>query len=157
MKPRIGVIGTSQINAGEYQTAELVGKEIAKRGGIVICGGMGGVMEAVSKGADSENGLVVGILPGTSDKEANKYIDIPIVTGFGHGRNIIVVRSSQAIIAIGGSFGTLSEISFALRLKIPVIGINTWNVSEEIINTENPVQAVDKAFSCINDNIHTGM
>jgi uncharacterized protein (TIGR00725 family) len=157
MKPRIGVIGASEVKAEEYKAAELVGKEIAKRGGIIICGGMGGVMEAVSKGASSQGGLVVGILPDKNDKEANKYVDIPIVTGFGHGRNIIVVSSSQVIIAIGGSFGTLSEISFALRLSIPVIGLNTWNVSEEIIKSESPLQAVDKAFSYIADNSHCGM
>ena len=157
MKPRIGVIGGSTVNAQEYKTAELVGKEIAKRGGIVICGGMGGVMEAVSRGASSLGGLVVGILPGMDDKEANKYVDIPIVTGFGHGRNIIVVSSSEIIIAIGGSFGTLSEISFALRLGIPVIGLNTWNVSKEIIKSENPLQAVDKAFSFISSNNYSGM
>ena len=103
------------------------------------------------------HGLVVGILPGKNDKEANKYIDIPIVTGFGHGRNIIVVSSSEVIIAIGGSFGTLSEISFALRLGIPVIGLNTWNVSDQIIKSQSPLQAVDKAFSCIANNNSSGM
>ncbi|NIT14632.1 MAG: TIGR00725 family protein [Candidatus Dadabacteria bacterium] len=157
MKPRIGVIGASEINTEEYKTAEIVGSEIAKRDGIVICGGMEGVMEAVSKGARSQNGLVVGILPGSRAEQANKYIDVPIVTGFGHGRNIIVVSSSEAIIAIGGSFGTLSEISFALRLKIPIIGLNTWNVSEQIIQTNDPVQAVDKAFSSISCSRNSGL
>jgi len=157
MKPRIGVIGASEVNAQEYEAAELIGSEVARRDGIIICGGMGGVMEAVSKGGRSQNGLVVGILPGKNDKEANKYIDIPIVTGFGHGRNIIVVSSSEVIIAIGGSFGTLSEISFALRLGIPVIGLNTWNVSDQIIKSQSPLQAVDKAFSCIANNNPSGM
>ena len=157
MKARIGVIGPSQASTSEYKIAEEVGKEIALRDGVVICGGMGGVMEAVSKGAKDQNGLVVGILPGDSSKAANKYVDIPIVTGFGQGRNIIVASSSEAVIAIGGSFGTLSEISFALRLKIPVIGINTWNVSEQIIKAENPKQAVDKAFSFISHSNTTGM
>ncbi len=157
MKPRIGVIGASEVNTEEYKTAESVGKEIAKRGGIVICGGMGGVMEAVSKGANTENGLVVGILPGSRAKEANDYIDIPIVTGFGQGRNIIVVSSSEVIIAIGGSFGTLSEISFALRLNTPVIGLNTWNVSEQIIKSQSPLEAVDEAFSLIDSTRRTRM
>lgn len=157
MKPRIGVIGASEAGADEYKAAELIGSEIARRGGIVICGGMGGVMEAASKGANSQNGLVVGILPGKNYNEGNEYINIPIVTGFGHGRNIIVVSSSEIIIAIGGSFGTLSEISFALRLNIPVIGLNTWNVSDQIVKSKSPLEAVDKAFSYITNNNYSSM
>ena len=107
---------------------------------------MGGVMEAACRGAQTEGGLTVGIIPGVEKNEANPYLDIPVVTGMGHGRNIIVVRSSDAIIAIGGSYGTLSEIAFALRLRIPVIGINTWDVSSEINHAESPEEAVDLAI-----------
>ncbi|MFQ5788382.1 MAG: TIGR00725 family protein, partial [Thermodesulfobacteriota bacterium] len=110
----------------EFKAAEEVGKEIAKRKGVVVCGGEGGVMEATCKGAKSENGLTIGIIPGYRKSEANQYVDIPIVTGMSHARNIIVVRSSDAIIALGGSYGTLSEIAFALKLGIPIIGIKTW-------------------------------
>jgi len=91
--------------------------------------------------------LTIGIIPGSSKKEANPYVDIPIVTGISEARNIIVVRSSNAIIAIGGSFGTLSEIAFALKLEIPVIGINTWEVSTNIKKATTPKEAVDLAFS----------
>ncbi|NIO20775.1 MAG: TIGR00725 family protein, partial [Candidatus Aenigmarchaeota archaeon] len=94
-------------------TAYEVGREIAKRDIVLVSGGMSGVMEAACRGAKTEGGLTVGIIPGTEKSEANPYVDIPVVTGMGHGRNIIVVRSSDAIIAIGGSYGTLSEIAFA--------------------------------------------
>ena len=147
MSTIIGVIGTSEASNEEYKTAEEVGREIARRKGILICGGLGGVMEASCRGAKSEGGLTIGIIPGSSKKEANPYVDIPIVTGISEARNIIVVRSSNAIIAIGGSFGTLSEIAFALKLDIPVIGINTWEVSTNIKKATTPKEAVDLAFS----------
>lgn len=147
MNTIIGVIGISEASREEYKTAEEVGREIAKRNGILVCGGLGGVMEAACRGAKSEGGLTIGIIPGSSRKEANPYVDIPIVTGISEARNIIVVRSSNAIIAIGGSFGTLSEIAFALKLEIPVIGINTWEVSTDIKKATTPKEAVDLAFS----------
>jgi len=147
MNTIIGVIGTSEASTEEYQTAEEVGREIARRKGILVCGGLGGVMEASCRGAKSEGGLTIGIIPGSSKKEANPYVDIPIVTGISEARNIIVVRSSNAIIAIGGSFGTLSEIAFALKLEIPVVGINTWEVSTNIKKATTPKEAVDLAFS----------
>ncbi len=147
MSTIIGVIGTSEASNEEYKTAEEVGREIARRKGILVCGGLGGVMEASCRGAKSEGGLTIGIIPGSSKKEANPYVDIPIVTGISEARNIIVVRSSNAIIAIGGSFGTLSEIAFALKLEIPVIGINTWEVSTNIKKATTPKEAVDLAFS----------
>jgi uncharacterized protein (TIGR00725 family) len=142
----IGVIGAGEAAQEERVTAFDVGSEIARRNCILICGGMGGVMEAACRGAKSEGGLTIGVIPGDSKKEANPYVDIPVVTGMGHGRNIIVVRSSDALIAIGGSFGTLSEIAFALRLEIPVIGIKTWDVSSEIKQAENPEEAVEMAI-----------
>ncbi len=150
MKTIIGVIGTAEASDTEYRTAEEVGREIAKRDGVLVCGGLGGVMEAACRGAKSEGGLTVGIIPGFDRLDANLYVDIPIVTGMGEGRNVIVVRSSSAIIAIGGSsssYGTLSEIAFSLKLCIPVIGINTWEVSPDITRVSTPKEAVDLAFS----------
>ncbi|HWP92616.1 MAG TPA: TIGR00725 family protein [Thermodesulfobacteriota bacterium] len=143
----IGVIGANQASDKDYKTAEEVGREVAKRKGVVICGGLGGIMEAVCHGAKSEGGLTIGIIPGFSKSEANPYVDIPVVTGMSHARNIIVVRSSDAIIAIGGSYGTLSEIAFALKLEIPIIGIDTWEVSPEIKKVTTPKEAVDMAFA----------
>ena len=146
MKTIIGVIGASEATPGERETALEVGRRIAGKGAVLLSGGSGGVMEAACMGAKSEGGITVGIIPGASKSEANGYVDIPVVTGMGHGRNIIVASSCDAIIAIGGGFGTLSEIAFALRLKIPVVGIGTWDVSSEIKKAAGPGEAVDMAI-----------
>jgi uncharacterized protein (TIGR00725 family) len=142
METLIGVIGAGDAAEEECAAAFEVGREIAKRKCALVCGGMGGVMEAACRGAKSEEGLTIGVIPGDFKYESNPYVDIPVVTGMGHGRNIIVARSSDALIAIGGSFGTLSEIAFALRLEIPVVGIKTWDVSSEIKQAEDPGEAV---------------
>ena len=149
----IAVIGGSQPSSEEAKLAEAVGRELAKRGAILVCGGLGGVMEAACKGASSEGGVTVGILPGDSRQAANPYIQIPIVTGMGYARNVAVVKSAQAVIAIGGNYGTLSEISHALQSGIPVIGLNTWTLSKNdrqdnsIIIVQSPTEAVNKALS----------
>ncbi len=148
----IGVIGAGDTSAEECDIAQETGKEIARNGCTLLCGGMGGIMEASCQGAKSLGGTTIGILPGTSKTDCNPYIDYPIVTGMGHGRNIIVAGSCDAIIAIGGSFGTLSEIAFALRLKIPIIGIKTWDVSSDIKKAETPQQAVYMAIELIGAN-----
>ena len=152
-KKFIAVIGGSEPSAEEARMAEKVGRELAKRDAILVCGGLGGVMEAACRGAQSESGLTIGILPGESRQAANPYIQIPIVTGMSYARNVVVVKSAQAVIAIGGSYGTLSEISHALKNGIPVIGLNTWSLSRNgqqdnsIILAQNPVEAVDKALN----------
>ncbi len=151
MKLIIGVIGTAQATDEEYNMAVEVGKQIAKRNAVLVCGGEGGVMEAACRGAKSEGGVTIGIIPGQSRSEANRYVDIPIVTGMGHARNIVVVRSSNAIIAVAGSYGTLSEIAFALNLGIPIIGLNTWEVSPEIRIVSSPKEAVALAFDLANN------
>jgi len=153
----IAVIGGSQASKQEIKTAEDVGRELAKRGAAVVCGGLGGVMEAACRGASSEGGLTIGILPGENRNDANQYVHIPIVTGMGYARNVAVVKSAQAIIAIGGSYGTLSEIGHAIQSGIPVIGIDTWSLAKggkidsSIIPAENAIDAVEKAFDLIVD------
>jgi len=149
----IAVIGGNEPSKEEARIAEEVGRELARRGAILVCGGLGGVMEAACRGAQSEGGVTIGILPGESRQAANRYVQIPIVTGIGYARNLAVVKSAQAVIAIGGSYGTLSEISHALQSGIPVIGLNTWSLSKNgqqdnsIIPAQNPVEAVDKALN----------
>ena len=151
----IAVVGGAQCSRDEAKLAEAVGFELAKRGATLICGGLGGVMAAACKGARSAKGKTVGILPGYTREEANPYVDIPIVTGIGEARNVIVVNTAQAVIAIGGKFGTLSEIAYALRNKIPVVGLNTWSLSKSgrlvksIIAAQNPKEAVEKALAAI--------
>lgn len=149
----ISVIGGSDCSEEEARLAEEVGRELAKRGATLICGGLDGVMEAACRGAASQGGMTIGILPGNSRKDANRYVQIPIVTGMGYARNAIVAKSGQAVIAIGGSFGTLSEIAHALQNDIPVIGLGTWSLSRggeedsSIIIAQNPVDAVEKALA----------
>ncbi len=151
----IAVIGGGQCSAKEAKLAEEVGRKLARQGATLVCGGLGGIMEAACKGASSEGGVTIGILPGDNYQAANPYVQIPIVTGIGYARNIAVVKSAQAVIAIGGSYGTLSEISHALQSGIPVIGLNTWSLSRNgqpdnsIIPAQNPTEAVNKALSLI--------
>ena len=156
-KKLIAVIGGSQSSAKESKLAEEVGRELAKRSAVLVCGGLSGVMEAACRGANSEGGLTIGILPGESSREANSYVQIPIVTGIGYARNVAVVKSAQAVIAIGGSYGTLSEIGHALQNGIPVIGLDTWALSRNgktnrsIIPAESAADAVSIAFDHIAD------
>ncbi|MBC7326833.1 TIGR00725 family protein [bacterium] len=137
MRKFIGVIGASEPPEELLPIAERVGEEIARRGGILLCGGMGGIMEWACKGAKKQGGLTIGILPTMTRESANPYVDIPIVTGIGYARNLIVVLSSQAVIAIGGAYGTLNEISYALNFGIPVVGIRTWRLQSEFATTDS--------------------
>ena len=153
----IAVIGNSKASASEIKLAEEIGREIAKSGAVLVCGGLDGVMEAACRGASSAGGLTVGILPGTDRKDANRYVQIPIVTGIGYARNVIVVKSAQAVIAVGGGYGTLTEIGYALKNGIPVIGLGTWKLSnkekndDSIMRAENAADAVAMAVEMIAD------
>ena len=124
MKAIVAVIGGGSCSAEETGLAEDVGRRLADRGAVVICGGLGGVMEAVAKGARSNGGTTVGILPGSDPTAANPYIDVPLATGLGEMRNFLIVRSAHALIAIGGGIGTLSEIALAQRIGKPVVGLH---------------------------------
>lgn len=152
-KPKfIAVIGGSRCSPKEAELAEAVGREIARKGAVLVCGGMGGIMEATCRGAHTEGGMTIGILPGESRHMANPYVQIPIVTGIGYARNVIVVKSAQAVIAIGGSYGTLTEIGYALQTGLPVIGLNTWTIirnnrqDKSIIPAESATKAVEMAI-----------
>ncbi len=133
--------------------AEAVGRGLASRGAALVCGGLGGVMEAACRGARSAGGLTVGILPGDDRRSANAHVDIPVVTGLGQARNAIVVKTAQAVIAIDGSYGTLSEIALALTNGIPVIGLGTWALSlggqsdRSVVEARDAEEAVEKAMA----------
>jgi uncharacterized protein (TIGR00725 family) len=124
MKPIIAVIGGSTCTKDEWTLAHETGRLLAGGGAILVCGGLGGVMEAAAKGAKSNGGVTVGILPGTDAAAANAYIDVPLATGLGEMRNFLIVRVAHALIAIGGGIGTLSEIALAQRTERPVIGLH---------------------------------
>ena len=153
----ISVIGSSKpTNTEHVELAEAVGRELAERGVMVVCGGLTGIMEAVCRGAKAAGGTTIGILPGHAASDANNYVDIPIVTSMGYSRNVIVVHSGRAVIAVGGAYGTLSEIGHALSDGIPVVGLKTWNLSRNgdgqavdgaIIQASDPVDAVNKALA----------
>jgi uncharacterized protein (TIGR00725 family) len=149
----IAVIGAGHCSASVAAVAEAVGRELAECGAVLVCGGLGGVMEAACRGAKSVGGLTVGILPGTSRQDANPYVDIPIVTGIGEARNVLVVQSAQAVIAVHGEYGTLSEIGHALKLGIPVVGIGTWQLLKDgeerqaITRAETAHEAVERAVA----------
>jgi len=129
-----------------------VGREIAKRKAILICGGLGGVMDASAKGAKEVGGMTVGILPGDTRIGASKYLNVSLPTGMGEARNVLVIKAADVVIAIGGEYGTLSEIAHALKMNIPVVGLKTWDIGKDefgvsrIIKVDDPISAVEKAY-----------
>lgn len=122
----IAVVGAGTSDEIQGGLAEEVGTLLAREGAVVVCGGLGGVMEAACRGAKREGGTTLGLLPGLDRGEANPFIDLAIPTGLGEARNVLVVRAADVLIAIGGEFGTLSEIAFALKTSKPVVGLGTW-------------------------------
>jgi uncharacterized protein (TIGR00725 family) len=153
----VAVVGSASCSAEVAALAEEVGREIARRGAVLICGGRGGVMEAACRGAKVEGGTTVGILPGADRREANAYVDIPIATGLGEARNTIVVRAADAVVAVSGGYGTLSEIGFALKMGRPVVGLGTWHLgqdgqpAETVVRAATPSQAVARALILAQD------
>src|SRR3954454_179617 len=143
MSTYVAVVGAALAKADEERRAEEVGRGLAEAGVIVVCGGLGGVMEAACRGAKTGGGTAVGILPGSSREDANRYVDIAIPTGLGEMRNALVVHAADALVAVGGEFGTLSEIAFALKVGKTVIGLGAWELSR----SGEPVDAIVRAAS----------
>ena len=150
---QIAVIGAGEPPPEAVPLAEEVGRELARRGAIVVTGGLRGIMEAACRGAKEAGGTTIGILPGTDPRDANPYVDVTICTGIGYARNLAVVRSGRAVIAVSGAYGTLSEIAHALGDGIPVIGLATWTIARSgvvdasIQVADSPADAVDKAIA----------
>ena len=148
----IAVVGGGVPQADADELAAGVGGELARRGAVLVCGGLGGVMEAACRGAREAGGMTVGILPGTDRSEANRYVDVAIPTGMGEARNALVVRSADALVAIGGEFGTLSEIALALKAGKRVVGLGTWELAkggrpvQAIVPAASPADAVERAL-----------
>jgi hypothetical protein len=150
----IGVIGGSTADQQTRSLAEEIGRRIARSGARLICGGLGGVMEAACKGAAEAGGVTVGILPGDDAASANPYVAVPVATAMGIARNVIIVHSSDALIAVNGGYGTLNEIAAALHLGKPVVGLKTWNlpaagdVDPTLFHVAStPEEAVQKALA----------
>lgn len=145
MRKIIGVIGGSFVEQKYLDLALEVGRLLAQKNIIIVCGGLGGVMEAVCKGASENNGLTVGLLPAGDIMMANPYVKIPLATGMGSARNKIIVESAQALIAIAGAYGTLSEIALALDSGKKVIGLGTWEIPG-VIQAKSAEEAVNLAL-----------
>ena len=155
--PLVAVIGGASCSEVEATIAAEVGRLLAAAGAVVMTGGRGGVMEAASRGAAQAGGLVVGVLPGEDASDANRWVTLPIVTGLGEARNAVLMRSAHAVIAVGGEYGTLAEIAFALKFGRPVVGIHTWQATDgsgatlPIYRAETPAEAVKITLRFLKD------
>lgn len=145
MPSYVAVCGPSQASSEEARDAEEVGRLLAAQGAVVLCGGLGGVMEAVSRGAREAGGTVVGVLPGHDREGANPHLSLALPTGLGEARNTVLVTAADSVIAIGGSWGTLSEIAFARRLGRRVLTIGGWAL-EGVETASSPAEAVERAL-----------
>jgi uncharacterized protein (TIGR00725 family) len=145
-KPIIAVVGAGKCSKKLRDQAADIGRYIAEHGGVVICGGLGGVMEGAARGAKEAGGVTIGIIPSDNRADANEFIDYVIPTGFGEARNIIVVRTADAVIALPGKYGTLTEMAFALLAGKPVISVSAWKLGDEITQIEDPVEAAKVAL-----------
>src|SRR5437588_5544227 len=140
----VAVVGPGEPAAAELEHAEAIGRELARAGVVLVTGGLGGVMSAACRGAASAGGLTVGLLPGEDRKAANEWVTVALPTGLGELRNGLVVRAADAVIAVGGAYGTLSEIALALRSEVPVLGLGTWEI-EGVEAVGSPEEAVARA------------
>lgn len=153
--PCVAVCGSGEATTQEEAWAEEVGRLIAEAGAVLVCGGLGGVMDAAARGCEAGGGLSFGILPGERRDAASPHLTMSIPTGLGEARNALVVRAADAVIAIGGEFGTLSEIALALKLGRPVVGLHTWELAkggssvDAIVRAETSDEAVRAALDAI--------
>lgn len=146
---QIAVIGGRNVSDAVLRKAEAVGRLIAERGAVLLCGGLGGVMEAACRGARSASGTTVGILPTPDRKDANPYVSIVIPTGMGVARNALIVQAADGAVAVGGSYGTLSEMAFALQKAIPLVSVDSWPIDETVKKCTDPEEAVGWIFEAI--------
>jgi len=149
----VAVCGPGIASPEEERAAEEIGRGLAEAGAVVVCGGVSGVMDAAARGARAGGGLAVGILPGRDREDASERLSAAVTTGMGEARNALVVRSADAVIAIAGEYGTLSEIALALKMGIPVVGLGTWRLSRDgrdeadpVVRVETPAEAVREAL-----------
>jgi uncharacterized protein (TIGR00725 family) len=139
------VVGPGEASAEEVDAAERIGRGLAASGAVVVCGGLGGVMAAACRGAFERGGMTVGILPGLDRASANDYVRVAIPTGLGELRNGLVVRAGDVVVAVGGAYGTLSEVALALKTGVPVVGLGTWEL-DGVQRVQAPEEAVERAL-----------
>lgn len=148
--PYVAVVGASHASESELAHAEAVGRGLGERGAVVVCGGRGGVMAAASRGASEAGGLVIGMLPGLDRSDANQWVEVAIPTGLGELRNGLIIRTAEAVVAVGGAYGTLSEVALALHGGVAVFGLGTWKI-EGIVPVSSPEEAVTRALQSAGD------
>ncbi len=149
--PYVSVVRSGAASGELYEKARQLGRLVAERGGTVVCGGRSGVMEAVAKGATEAGGTAIGILPDEDRKGANAFLSFSIATGTGHARNLAVVCSGDVVIAVGGEYGTLSEMGLARKVGRPVVALESWDLGEHVSVAATPEEAVGTAFGLIEE------
>jgi uncharacterized protein (TIGR00725 family) len=147
--PYVSVVGSGTASGELYEKAREVGRLVAERGGTVVCGGRSGVMEAVARGATEAGGTAIGILPDEDRKGANEFLSFSIATGTGHARNLAVVCSGDVVIAVGGEYGTLSEMGLARKVGRPVVALESWELGGHVSVASSPREAVEAAFDLL--------
>jgi uncharacterized protein (TIGR00725 family) len=147
--PYVAVVGSGTASGELYEKAREVGRLVAERGGTVVCGGRSGVMEAVARGATEAGGTAIGILPDEDRKGANEFLSFSIATGTGHARNLAVVCSGDVVIAVGGEYGTLSEMGLARKVGRPVVALESWELGGHVSVASSPREAVEAAFDLL--------
>ncbi|UCD64404.1 MAG: TIGR00725 family protein [Candidatus Zixiibacteriota bacterium] len=145
-KPVIGVVGAGKCSGKLKEMAAEVGRYVAENGGVIVCGGLGGIMEGAARGAREAGGVTIGIIPSDNPGDANEYIDHVIPTGLGEARNILVVRTADVVVAFPGKYGTLSEMAFTLQAGKPLISVNAWKLGDGITQAETPQEAAKLAM-----------
>ena len=146
--PYVAVVGPGDADAAAERAAETAGRVLAEHGAVVVCGGLGGVMAAACRGAREAGGVTVGLLPGSDRSAANPWVAVAIPTGLGELRNGLVVRAADAVLAVRGGFGTLSEIAFALKTGRPVVGVGTWDI-EAVASMEDAEAAARRVLDLV--------
>jgi uncharacterized protein (TIGR00725 family) len=147
--PYVAVVGSGEATGELYDAAREVGRLVAERGGVVVCGGLSGVMEAAARGATERGGVAIGVLPDEDRRRANPYLSYSVATGAGQARNLAVVCSADVVIAVGGEYGTLSEIGLALKVGRSVVGLKSWELPGHVIAVSSPEEAVERALEAI--------
>ena len=147
--PYVSVVGSGEASGELYEKAREVGRLVAEKGGTVVCGGRTGVMEAATRGATEAGGVAIGILPDENREMANEYLTYSVATGTGHARNLAVVCSGDVVIAVGGEYGTLSEIGLALKVGRPVVALESWDLGEHVAVASSPQGAVESALASL--------
>ena len=143
----VAVVGSGDVTGKLYEQAREFGRLVAGRGGVTVCGGLSGVMEAAARGATEAGGVSIGILPDEDREKANPYLSYSIATGTGHARNLAVVCSGDVVVAIGGEYGTLSEIGLARKVGRPVVALGSWDLPGHVVVAASPEEAIEATFA----------